>query len=70
MNTWVLIIAIFGQDGNWVRQYTEGPINTQQECAQRAANLKFSAGGSTFKGICVTHDHWTGKTYMPNVALD
>jgi len=70
MNTWVLIVAIFGQDGAWLNKYVEGPIKTQQECVQRVKSLPVKHNEMIFKGICVTFDHWTGKKPMPNVALD
>jgi hypothetical protein len=72
MDAWVLIIAMFGQDGKWVDQYVEGPIDTQQECAQRKyiIDSESTSAAMTFKGLCVTHDHWTGKKFMPDVALD
>lgn len=73
MNSWILIVAFFSPSGEWMTKVTEGPINTEQEC--RARELKINstpqlANTTMFRGLCVTHDHWTSKKPMDNVALD
>ena len=70
MDAWILIIALFSPTGEWQTQYAEGPLKTEQECKQRAKELKYDRTKLIIKGICVTHEHWTGKKYMPGVGLD
>jgi hypothetical protein len=45
---------------------------TESQCAVAATSLPATLESSTtrLEGICVTHDHWTGKKYMPGVPLE
>jgi hypothetical protein len=71
MNSWVLIIAIFNPAGEWQHQYTE-QHNTKKSCTARSKAVEIVTPNNKYlvRGICVTHDHWTGKKPMPGVELD
>lgn len=71
MNSWVLIIAIFNPAGEWQHQYTESHA-TKKACAARSLVVSKTGSDNKYlvRGICVTHDHWTGKKPMPGVNLD
>ena len=32
---WVLVISMFGPNGEFLKKYTEGPINSEKECLAR-----------------------------------
>ena len=73
MNSWVLIIAFFSPSGEWMSKVAEGPIKTEAECRARELTINTTPQSPKvmmFRGFCVTHDHWTGKKPMPDVALD
>ena len=35
MIQWVLVISMFGPNGEFLKKYTEGPINSEKECLAR-----------------------------------
>lgn len=45
---------------------------TESQCAVAAITLPavLDSTNTRLEGICVTHDHWTGKKYMPGVPLE
>jgi hypothetical protein len=45
---------------------------TEAQCRVAAVSLPPVMEGTNTKleGICVTHDHWTGKKHMPGVPMD
>jgi hypothetical protein len=67
---WVLIVFMFSPGGDYInRTVTEFESKKQCEVALKRAVEKHPLGVKQ-NGICVTKDHWTGKKYMDNVALD
>jgi sialic acid synthase SpsE len=71
MNAWVLIIAIYSPAGDFMSKSTVD-FASQSACeAVRIQQPKINdIMGTSRKGVCVTHDHWTGKKTMSGVALD
>jgi len=71
MNSWVLIIAMYSPAGDFVSKSTVD-LASQSACeAVRTQLPKINdIMGTSRKGVCVTHDHWTGKKPMAGVALD
>jgi hypothetical protein len=68
---WVLLIFVWTAGGDFVSKI---PVTqaTEIQCRQAAASLPIDMEGtdSRLEGICVTHDHWTGKKYMSGVPLE
>jgi hypothetical protein len=71
MIEWVLIIAMFSPQGEFMSKHAQGPL-TKAECERQVQELKNIRGtvGQRFKGLCVTRDHWEGKKQMTGVAYD
>jgi len=69
--SWVLIIALFSPEGEFVEKYAEGPMS-KTRCEQQVTELNQINTRVTyqFRSICVTRDHWLGKAPMPGVGLD
>jgi hypothetical protein len=67
---WVLLIFMWSASDEFVGKL---PViqQTESQCNIAAVSLPAIMESSTVKieGICVTHDHWTGKKYMPGVPL-
>jgi hypothetical protein len=32
---WILVISMFGPSGEFLKKYTEGPVNSEKECLAR-----------------------------------
>ena len=68
---WVLLIFMWSASGDFVSKI---PViqTTESQCRVAALSLPSVMEGTDTKleGICVTHDHWTGKKYMPGVPMD
>ena len=68
---WVLLIFMWSASGEFVGKLPILQL-TESQCTVAAISLPRTLESSTtrLEGICVTHDHWTGKKYMPGVELD
>jgi hypothetical protein len=68
---WVLLIFMWSASGDFVSKI---PViqTTESQCYVAVVSLPTVMEGTDTKleGICVTHDHWTGKKYMPGVPMD
>jgi hypothetical protein len=68
---WVLLIFMWSASGEFVSKI---PIiqMTESQCRLAAISVPvmLEATDTRLEGICVTHEHWTGKKYMPDVPLD
>ena len=66
---WVLIIAFISPGGDFMDKVAiEYP--SEKQCIIAMDKLPTKAVFGTQKGICVTHDHYTGKKKMSNVEYD
>jgi|LakMenE01Jun11ns_1017448.scaffolds.fasta_scaffold8165105_1 hypothetical protein len=68
---WVLLIFMWSASGDFVSKI---PViqQTESQCRLAAITLPtvLDATDTRLEGICVTHDHWTGKKYMPDMPLE
>jgi hypothetical protein len=68
---WVLLIFMWSASGDFVSKI---PViqTTESQCYVAAVSLPPVLEGTDTKleGVCVTHDHWTGKKHMPGVPMD
>lgn len=64
---WVLIVAISTTGGKFIEKIEFGPFASRQQCEKIQIN-----GLQRFKlnKICVSVDHWTGKSIDPGVSPD
>jgi hypothetical protein len=71
MQQWILIIAMYTPGGDYIDK-TVVNFTSQRECESVKAQLPNLDHPLRVrhKGLCITRDHWTGKRYMPGVALD
>ena len=71
MNTWVLIIAMYSPAGDFISKSTIdfASRSTCEAVSSQLYKLNDIMGVSR-KGVCVTHDHWTGKKTMVDIPLD
>jgi hypothetical protein len=55
MIQWVLVISMFSPGGDFIRKYTEGPLNSKQSCVTRLKEIQKDPNlyGLTYKLQCV-----------------
>lgn len=65
--TWVLVIMIYTTSGKFIEQVAVGPYTTKKQCqtAQFEGLKRFK-----IERVCVTRDHYEGRTIDPGVAPD
>lgn len=70
---WILIIALYSPGNDFIgKRIIE--FETKKQCETVRGQLylldQTDPLAVKHKGVCVTKDHYTGKQYMPGMALD
>jgi hypothetical protein len=71
MNSWILIIAMFGPSGDFIDKRSVS-FDSKKACEvvrKQLHNLDHPLGVK-HNGLCVTKDHWEGRKQMSGVAYD
>lgn len=61
MTAWVLVISMFSPGGEFIKKYTEGPIDSHAECESRRREFRAQPDllGVKIRTLCIRLDKST-----------